>query len=94
MKAFFRFCLVFFGRGARVVKFLRRCCTVTRRPLMTDETTSTLPLSPVKAWRRPDIHANGAASVTRYGQIFLRLRDAFWRRPSKTRSALRRCFLL
>jgi hypothetical protein len=43
---------------------------------MTCETTSTLPLSPLKAWRRPDVRANGAASVTRYGQIFLRLRDA------------------
>jgi uncharacterized protein with GYD domain len=51
-------------------------------------------LSPVKAWRRPDVRANGGASVTRYGQIFFRLRDAFCRRPSKTRSAFRRCFLL
>jgi hypothetical protein len=77
-----------------LAKFLRRCCTVTRRPLMTYETTSTLPLSPLKACRRPDYRANGGASVTRYGQIFLRLRDAFWRRPSKTRAALCRCFLL
>jgi hypothetical protein len=51
---------------------------------MTYETTSTLPLSPLKAWRRPDVRANGAASVTRHSQIFSRLRDAFCRRQCST----------